>query len=394
MRRPGSTSSAAATAARSPPPRSRKRSSAGRMPLPAPPLRVDRTIRRPTGRGGIPSATIGPPMPSSGTSSRIRPSAPSGCSSSRKRARFPRRERGPSDAACVATAGAFQNLLHGDRTGYVHMMAVLPEFRRRGLGAALLGRCLLYFREQGWRDAVLDTDVTRLPAIRLYLAHGFEPFPEVEADVEKWRTVLAVAGKARPRGRRRPLISRRGSRAALRAASRRRCGRPRRRCPDRCRRGRRRGSPRRRPGRERNAARVPPPGRRRASRGESASPRRPGSRAGRCSCPSRCVQFAVTGSPRLPSGAVSPFWKKTYRSLRVRYSSRLVGVLPEELDQAGQRQLLARQKARLHQQRRRRSCIRCPLFAAYPMSNQLPSGSLSRADPCTVQMYASNGSFR
>jgi len=95
---------------------------------------------------------------------------------------------------CVATAGAFQNLFHGDRTGYVHMMAVLPEFRRRGLGTALLRRCLLYFREQGWRDAVLDTDVTRLPAIRLYLANRFEPFPEVEADVEKWRAVLAALG--------------------------------------------------------------------------------------------------------------------------------------------------------------------------------------------------------
>ena len=100
-------------------------------------------------------------------------------------------DRGPR----VATAGAFQNLLHGDGTGYVHMMGVLPEFQRKGLGTALLRRCLLCFREQGRRDAVLDTDVTRLPAIRLYLANGFEPFPEVEADVEKWRTVLAALGR-------------------------------------------------------------------------------------------------------------------------------------------------------------------------------------------------------
>ena len=85
----------------------------------------------------------------------------------------------------VATAGALQKLPHGDRTGYLHMMAVLPEFRRRGLGTALLRRCLVYFREQGWRDAALDTEVSRLEAIRLYLADGFVPAPEIEEDVRE-----------------------------------------------------------------------------------------------------------------------------------------------------------------------------------------------------------------
>ena len=42
----------------------------------------------------------------------------------------------------VGAAGAFQKLLYGDRTGYVHMMAVSPDAQRRGLGAALLCRCL------------------------------------------------------------------------------------------------------------------------------------------------------------------------------------------------------------------------------------------------------------
>ena len=73
------------------------------------------------------------------------------------------------------------------------MMAVLPEFRRRGLGTALLRRCLIYFREQGWRDAVLDTEVSRPEAIRLYLANGFVPAPEIEEDVANWRAVLARA---------------------------------------------------------------------------------------------------------------------------------------------------------------------------------------------------------
>jgi ribosomal protein S18 acetylase RimI-like enzyme len=96
----------------------------------------------------------------------------------------------------VAAAGALQKLPHGDRTGYLHMMAVLPEFRRRGLGTALLGQCLTYFREQGWRNAVLDTEVSRPEAISLYLANGFVPAPEIEADVASWRTVLVARGRS------------------------------------------------------------------------------------------------------------------------------------------------------------------------------------------------------
>jgi mycothiol synthase len=95
----------------------------------------------------------------------------------------------------VATACALQKLWHGDRTGYLHMMAVLPEFRRRGLGTALLRRCLIYFRDQGWRDAVLDTEASRLEAIGLYLANGFVPAPEIEADVANWRAVLAALNR-------------------------------------------------------------------------------------------------------------------------------------------------------------------------------------------------------
>jgi len=95
----------------------------------------------------------------------------------------------------VGTACAFQKLCHGDRTGYVHMIAVLPRFQRRGLGSALLCHCLRYFARQGWRDAVLDTDTSRLPAIRLYLAHGFMPFPENSMERKSWQQVLPLLGR-------------------------------------------------------------------------------------------------------------------------------------------------------------------------------------------------------
>jgi ribosomal protein S18 acetylase RimI-like enzyme len=94
----------------------------------------------------------------------------------------------------IGTAGAFQKLFHGDRTGYVHMMAVLPDFRKRGLGAALLNACLSYFSAQGWRDAVLDTESARVEAIRLYLRNGFSPFAEIPGDEARWADVLRRIG--------------------------------------------------------------------------------------------------------------------------------------------------------------------------------------------------------
>lgn len=101
-----------------------------------------------------------------------------------------------SDGRIVATVGAFQKLLYGDRTGYVHMMAVSPDWQRRGLGAALLCRCLEMFRDADWRDAVLDTEQGRLPAIRLYLRFGFLPLPETPEELDAWRRILPPLGYA------------------------------------------------------------------------------------------------------------------------------------------------------------------------------------------------------
>lgn len=96
----------------------------------------------------------------------------------------------------VGVAGAFQKAIHGDRTGYIHMMAVRPEFQRKGIGGALVRGCLAYFRDQGWRDAVLDTDASRLGAVRLYLAHGFLPFAETPEEMATWRETLGEVGHA------------------------------------------------------------------------------------------------------------------------------------------------------------------------------------------------------
>ena len=103
-------------------------------------------------------------------------------------------------ARLVGAVGAFQKLIHGDRTGYVHMLAVRPDFRRRGLGSALLRRCLRSFREAGWKDAVLDTDTRHPEAVRLYLSHGFLPFPETQTELAVWANLLPSLGWERLAG--------------------------------------------------------------------------------------------------------------------------------------------------------------------------------------------------
>lgn len=56
-------------------------------------------------------------------------------------------------------------------------MYLLPEGRGRGLGAALLERCLEVARRLGYRACYLETLDTMQPAQRLYRRFGFRPLP-------------------------------------------------------------------------------------------------------------------------------------------------------------------------------------------------------------------------
>ena len=76
----------------------------------------------------------------------------------------------------------------------VHMVCVLPEHRGRGIGRALVLASLHYFRDHGYRRAVLTTDDHRLAALRTYLALGFVPVLVAEDHRERWRKCLAALG--------------------------------------------------------------------------------------------------------------------------------------------------------------------------------------------------------
>ncbi len=60
-------------------------------------------------------------------------------------------------------------------TGWVTQMGVIPAYRGRGLGAALLTKSLRCLRDAGQEEALLDVNVNNPVAARLYTRLGFEP---------------------------------------------------------------------------------------------------------------------------------------------------------------------------------------------------------------------------
>ena len=75
----------------------------------------------------------------------------------------------------VATASA--RLLPDEYpgSGYVHWVGADPAHQGKGLGRLVSLRLLHHFRAAGLRDAVLETNGFRLPAVRTYLRLGFVP---------------------------------------------------------------------------------------------------------------------------------------------------------------------------------------------------------------------------
>ena len=90
----------------------------------------------------------------------------------------------------VGTATAWSKPEFGSRAGYVHMVALLPEYTGKGLGKKLTTAVLWYFTENRLSSAFLHTDDHRLPAIRIYLELDFEPVIGNEDDRNRWLEVF------------------------------------------------------------------------------------------------------------------------------------------------------------------------------------------------------------
>jgi len=68
------------------------------------------------------------------------------------------------------------------RVGHVISIAVLPEYRRRGIGRALMNACMKALKEEYKASEVyLEVRVSNLPAIKLYESLGFKVVKVLES---------------------------------------------------------------------------------------------------------------------------------------------------------------------------------------------------------------------
>jgi GNAT superfamily N-acetyltransferase len=87
-------------------------------------------------------------------------------------------------------AGTATTTVYGRELAWIGMVLVHPDYRRRGIGGALLRRCLEHLRQQGVRCVKLDATPLGRP---VYEALGFQP----EWTLTRWQREGATIG-ARP----------------------------------------------------------------------------------------------------------------------------------------------------------------------------------------------------
>ena len=73
----------------------------------------------------------------------------------------------------VKDCATIQGLKHNDQLGAIQNVAVLPGFRGRGLGKALVLKSLDGFRTAKLKNVTLEVTAENTPAVRLYEKLGF-----------------------------------------------------------------------------------------------------------------------------------------------------------------------------------------------------------------------------
>lgn len=97
------------------------------------------------------------------------------------------------DDKAVATASAWKRSrwtdAFGEKTGYIHMVAVLEEYRGRHLGAVISRAAIEKSFENGNDRCILQTDDYRISALLTYVKIGFEPVIVDRNQYERWENV-------------------------------------------------------------------------------------------------------------------------------------------------------------------------------------------------------------
>ena len=80
-------------------------------------------------------------------------------------------------AAGVAYAAAHLSAEHGGLIGWLEELYVVPEYRARGVGSALLADILARAERLNWRGVELEVVAGHERAAALYVRHGFIAAP-------------------------------------------------------------------------------------------------------------------------------------------------------------------------------------------------------------------------
>ena len=92
----------------------------------------------------------------------------------------------PEDEAVGAMTAWYGHEAYGREWGRIHWVAIVPEYRHRGLAKPLLSRACHRLRELGHEKAYLTTSSARVPAINLYLSFDFQPHLQTHEDRKIW----------------------------------------------------------------------------------------------------------------------------------------------------------------------------------------------------------------
>lgn len=94
------------------------------------------------------------------------------------------------DGTPVGTACAWRQTVDETEVGYVHMVGVASAHTGHKLGKWVSLAVLIYFRDYGFRCAMLDTDDFRIPAIKTYLNLGFVPVYIEDEQPKRWQAIF------------------------------------------------------------------------------------------------------------------------------------------------------------------------------------------------------------
>ena len=100
----------------------------------------------------------------------------------------------------VGTACAWSQSVDEKDAGYVHMVGVVAEHTGHKLGKWVSLAVLFYFRDNGFKCSMLDTDDFRIPAVKTYLNLGFIPVYVEEGQPERWRDIFEKLKLPHPSG--------------------------------------------------------------------------------------------------------------------------------------------------------------------------------------------------